>query len=146
MAFKGKQHIEWNIFSSVHIQIEALTITYEHPSSEYQFERKFQGKIALYDQSFVKYEEILIKFKYIYHDKLRKSSSGTIQNEVLTITSEHPYSDDNFERKLQANIFHLLNFWNHQNKNWWISWNNSIKNQNILKKNWLLSTQKYHAS
>ena len=35
---------------------------------------------------------------------MRFSLSGLIQNEVLTITSEHPYSEDHFERKLQAKI------------------------------------------
>ena len=31
-------------------------------------------------------------------------SSEHIQNEVLAITSEHPYSEDHFDRKLQANM------------------------------------------
>ena len=30
--------------------------------------------------------------------------SEHIQNKVLTITSEHPYSGDEFESKFQANI------------------------------------------
>ena len=29
--------------------------------------------------------------------------SGTIKNEALTITSEHQYSEDHFERKFQDN-------------------------------------------
>ena len=33
-----------------------------------------------------------------------KSSSGTIQNEVLTLTSEHPSSEDQFESKSQEKI------------------------------------------
>ena len=32
-------------------------------------------------------------------------SSEHIQNKVLTITSEHPYSGVHFERKFQTNIF-----------------------------------------
>ena len=32
-------------------------------------------------------------------------SSEHIQNKVLTITSEHPYSEVHFERKSQTNIF-----------------------------------------
>ena len=34
---------------------------------------------------------------------MRKFSSGTIQNEVLTIIYEHTYSENNFNRKLQSN-------------------------------------------
>ena len=39
-----------------------------------------------------------------HRDALRKFSSGTIKNEVLTLTSEHPSSADHFEIKLQAKI------------------------------------------
>ena len=35
---------------------------------------------------------------------MRKCSSGPIQNEVLTITSEHQYSEDHFENKFQTKI------------------------------------------
>ena len=35
---------------------------------------------------------------------MRKSSSGPIKNEVLTLTSEHPSSADHFERKPQDKI------------------------------------------
>ena len=35
---------------------------------------------------------------------MRKFSSEIIQNEVLTINSENPYCEDNFERKSQAKI------------------------------------------
>ena len=35
---------------------------------------------------------------------MRKFSSGSIQNEELTIISEHPSSADQFERKPQANM------------------------------------------
>ena len=41
----------------------------------------------------------MIKNKYFkgkYHDVLRKSSLGTIQNEVLTIAYEYPSSEDHF--------------------------------------------------
>ena len=47
----------------------------------------------------------MIEFKEKHHDELRKFSSGTIQNEVLNLTSEHPYSADNFERKFQDKIY-----------------------------------------
>ena len=36
---------------------------------------------------------------------MRKFSSGPIQNEVLTINSEHPYSKYQFERKFQGNRY-----------------------------------------
>ena len=35
---------------------------------------------------------------------ISSQQSETIQNEVLTITYEHPYSEDKFERKFQENI------------------------------------------
>ena len=62
-----------------------LTRNYEHPSSEDLFERNFQAKIYPNDQSFDKQEEYLIDFKEKYHDELRKSSSGPIQIEVITL-------------------------------------------------------------
>ena len=37
--------------------------------------------------------------------KLSSKQHENIQNEVLTITSEHPYSECNFERKFQAKIY-----------------------------------------
>ena len=46
----------------------------------------------------------MIEFKEEHHDELRKFSSELIQNEVLTVNSEHPYSEDNFERKFQDKI------------------------------------------
>ena len=79
-------------------------ITSEHPFSVNNFERKFQAKISPSDQIFEEQEEHLIEFKGKHHDELRKFSSGPIQNEGLTITSEHPSSGDHFESKPQANI------------------------------------------
>ena len=38
--------MESNMFLSEHIQNEVLIITLEHPSSEDNFERKFQTKIS----------------------------------------------------------------------------------------------------
>ena len=52
-----------------------------------------------------KQKEELIDFKEEHHVELRKLSSGPIQNEMITINSEHPYSEDHFERKFQANIY-----------------------------------------
>ena len=66
--------------------------------------RKFQDNIYPSDQSVEKKEEEFIEFKGEHHDALRKYSSGPIQNEVLTLTSEHPYSADHFERKSQDKI------------------------------------------
>ena len=46
-------------------------------------------------------------------DKITELSfkkSEIIKNEVLTITSEHPYSEDNFERKSQAKISQFNQF------------------------------------
>ena len=36
--------------------------------------------------------------------QLKKSSSRSIQHEVLTLTSEHPSSEDHFDIKFQENI------------------------------------------
>ena len=93
------------MFLSEHIQNEVVTINSEHVSSEGHFERKFQAKIFPSDKSFEKKEEELIEFKGKQHDEFRKLLSGTIQNELLTLTSEHPTSIDHFERKFQANIY-----------------------------------------
>ena len=46
----------------------------------------------------------MIDFKEERHDELRNFSSGPIQNEFLTINSEHPYYEDHFERKSQDKI------------------------------------------
>ena len=40
------------------------------------------------------------EFKEEHHDKLKKSP-GPIQNDVLTVTSEHPSYKDDVESKLQ---------------------------------------------
>ena len=101
-------------FSSGTIQNKVLTINSEHLSSEDHFERKFQDKISPYDQIFEKKEEELIEFKEKNHDTLRKSSSGSIKNGVLTITSALPYSVDNFEGLLQDKISPLDNFFENQ--------------------------------
>ena len=81
-----------------------LTITSEHPSSEDHFEGKFQANISPYDKKLGKKEGELIELKEEHHDELRKFSSGHIQNEILTINSEHPSSADHFERKFQDKI------------------------------------------
>ena len=104
-------------FSSLFIQNEVLTITYEHTPSADHFYIKFQDRISSYDQNFEqpeeelnpfeKYSEELVNIKYFkekYHDVLIKFSSGPIINEILTITSGHPSSEYNFERKSQDNI------------------------------------------
>ena len=51
------------MFSSEPIQNELLTLTFEHPSSEDHFERKFQAKISPSDQNYEKQEEELIYYK-----------------------------------------------------------------------------------
>ena len=49
--------------------------------------------------------------------------SEHIQNEVLTITSEHPYSEDHFEAKFQAKISLISNCmgsqWHIPMSHWW---------------------------
>ena len=92
------------MFSQEHIQNGVITINSEHPSSEYHFERKFQANISPSDQTFEKKEEELIEFKEEYHDELRNFSSGPIQNEAITLTSEHSSSSYHFQRKFQAKI------------------------------------------
>ena len=61
IKFKGKYHDDFRKFSSEHIQNESLTITFEHPSSEDQFERKFQDNISPSDKRFGKQEEAFDK-------------------------------------------------------------------------------------
>ena len=60
---QGKCHDVLKKSSSEPIKNEVLTITSEHPSSEDQFERKFQAKVSTYDQIFEKQEEELKEFK-----------------------------------------------------------------------------------
>ena len=65
---EGLQHLREDLedkstfSSSEHIENKVLTITYEHPSSEYHFKIKSQSKISLSGQSFEKQEEELIVF------------------------------------------------------------------------------------
>ena len=84
-----------------------LTLIYEYPSSGYHFENNFQDKISPSEKSLEKPEEELISFKEEHRDSLRKSSPQSIQNEVLTLTSEHPNNEDHFESKFQDKFFHL---------------------------------------
>ena len=51
-------------------------------------------------ESIIKTQE----FKEEHHDNSRNVSSGPIQDEVLTITSEYPSSGDRFESKFQDKI------------------------------------------
>ena len=46
-----------------------------------------------------------MEFKEEHHDELRNFSSVLIQNEVLTLTSEHTSSADHFERKFQDKVY-----------------------------------------
>ena len=46
----------------------------------------------------------MIEFKEEHHGSLRNSSPGPIKNEVLTLSSEHPYFEDHFESKFQYKI------------------------------------------
>ena len=47
-----KQHMKSNMLSSENTENEVLTITYEPPSSEDNFERKFQEHFSPSDKSF----------------------------------------------------------------------------------------------
>ena len=44
-------------------------------------------------------------------------SSKHIQNELLTITSENPSSEDHFEKKTKAIFLHIIKALNNQKKN-----------------------------
>ena len=56
------------------------------------------------DQLFKRQEESLKNMREDLHEKSNMFSSEHIQNEVLTLTSEHPSSADKFERKFQSKI------------------------------------------
>ena len=105
--FNEEHHDELRMFSSVPIQNEVVNLTSEHPSSVNHFERNFQAKISPYEKGHENQEEIWTEsmtktqeFKEEHHDKLKKSP-GPIQNDVLTVTSEHPSYKDDVESKLQ---------------------------------------------
>ena len=46
----------------------------------------------------------MIAFKEGHHDELGKFSSGPLQHEVITLTYEHPSSENHSERKFQDKI------------------------------------------
>ena len=76
-----------------------LTLTSEQSYCEYHLDSKFQANISPSDNVFKNNQKnIYVEFKGKHHDELRKFSSGTIQNEVLTIPSEHTYSEYHFDR------------------------------------------------
>ena len=108
---KEEHHDELRFCSTGPIQNEMLTLTAEHPSSEDHFESKLQAEFSPSEIALKKEEELIesmIKtqeFKEEHYDGLRKFSSGPIQNEVLTITSEHPSYENRFEWKFKDNIF-----------------------------------------
>ena len=52
-------------------------------------------------ESMIKTQEL----KEEHHAELRHFSSGPSQNEVITITSEYPSSEDHFKRKFQEMIY-----------------------------------------
>ena len=56
------------------------------------------------DQLFKRQEESLKNMREDLHEKSNMFSSEHIQNEVLTLTFEHPSSADKFERKSQSKI------------------------------------------
>ena len=96
--------MERNKFSSEHIKNGVLTLTSEYPSSEDNFESRFQANISPYNQSSEQLEEELIEFNGKQQMEPSTFSSEQLKNEVLTITSEHPSSKDNFERKFQSKL------------------------------------------
>ena len=80
---------------------------------------------------------------------LSSKQSDNIQNEVLTISSEHPSSEYRFERKFQDRIYPSDQRLNNQNKNWYISrennrWSQTSYQQNTLKIKWSLSLLKLY--
>ena len=79
IEFKEEHHDKLRSFPSVPIQSEVLNLTSEHPSSEDNFERKFQDKISPSEQSFYKPEEELIELKGEHQDELIKFSLVTIE-------------------------------------------------------------------
>ena len=100
IEFKVKHHDELRHFSSIPIQDEVITITYEHPSSEVYSERKFQANISPSGKSLKKY--IKIEFKVKYQIEPNKFSSEHIENSVLIITSETSYAEYCLKIKVHA--------------------------------------------
>ena len=80
-----------------------LTINYKPPSSEYHFETKLKAKIYSSDQGIKKKEEELTEFNKKKQTESNMLSSENTKKEVINLTSEHPSSEDNFERNFQAN-------------------------------------------
>ena len=117
IEFREEHHYDLIKFSYGLIQNEVLTINSEHPSAADQFEIKLQYKIYPSDQSFEKREEEFIDFKEEHHNTFRKYSSGPIQNEVITLTSEHLSSEDHFEKNSKTRFLHIIKSLSNQNNN-----------------------------
>ena len=62
MDFKGGKHMESNMFSLEHIENIVIPFTYEPPSSEYNFETRYQASISPSDKGILKQEEELTQF------------------------------------------------------------------------------------
>ena len=76
-----------------------LTLSSENPSSEDNFEKKFQANVSPYDQGFEKQEG---EFDIVQErEKMEPQifSLETAKNVVLTLTSENTSSGDKFEKK-----------------------------------------------
>ena len=83
------------MFSSEHTENEWITTTTENPSSENYFKTKLQAK-------FLKKRRRIDKIQGKTTHGIKHILIITYWNEVLTLTSEHPSSEDNFESKSQA--------------------------------------------
>ena len=60
-------------------------------------------------------------------------SSEHIRNEVLIITSEHPYSEDHFERKFKSNISPSDQIFEKVLKVYHVLYNNSAGGENYVQ-------------
>ena len=91
IEFKEEYHYKLRKFSSGPIQNEVLNISYEHPSSAYHFERKYQAKISPSDQSFENEEEELMEFKEYHNDELRSFHRDSLKVKCLLSPIDRNY-------------------------------------------------------
>ena len=99
------------MFSSVPIQTEMLTLTYEHPSSAYHFGRKPQANISPSDQSIEKPEEKVTPLTKSDRDKLHSDfekycSEMKSMNENIATMMEK--LNDKYEKKIEKQIQPML--------------------------------------
>ena len=79
---------------------------------------KLNVSLETADWLFKRQEEILKQMREDLKEESNMFSSEHIHNKVLTLTSEHPYYEDHFERNSKLRFIHLVKVIEIRKKNW----------------------------